>query len=52
MHQQDGIVGNQPFSETTAKSYYDGYLAELEEWNAIEPAVTESIRRKQFKKAV
>ncbi|KZP12817.1 hypothetical protein FIBSPDRAFT_1049856 [Athelia psychrophila] len=48
----DGIVGDQPFSESAVKPSYDAYLAELKEWSAIEPAVTESIRRKQFKKAI
>ncbi|KZP09404.1 hypothetical protein FIBSPDRAFT_873560 [Athelia psychrophila] len=43
---------DQPFTEITVKSSYDGYLAALKEWSAIEPAVTESIRHKQFKKAL
>lgn len=48
----NGIVGDEPFSETAVKPFYDGYLEGLEEWSAIEPVVTEKVRRKQFKKAL
>ncbi|KZP13899.1 hypothetical protein FIBSPDRAFT_897067 [Athelia psychrophila] len=51
-YQADGVIGNQQFSEATVQPLYDSYLVGLEEWSAIEPVVTEKIRRKQFKKAL
>ncbi|KZP33501.1 hypothetical protein FIBSPDRAFT_1036050 [Athelia psychrophila] len=52
LYLNNGIVGDEQFSETAVKPFYDGYLSELKEWSAIEPVVTEKVRRKQFKRAL
>lgn len=52
IYQEHGIIVEQQFSETAVKPFYNTYLTELKEWTAIEPAVTEKIRRKLFKKAM
>ncbi|KZP02873.1 hypothetical protein FIBSPDRAFT_1055595 [Athelia psychrophila] len=52
LYLNNGIVGDEQFSETAVKPFYDSYLSELKEWSAIEPVVTEKVRRKQFKRAL
>lgn len=53
MYRDNGIVRDEQFSDSAAvKPFYDGYLSELKERSAIEPVVTEKVRRKQFTRAL